>query len=126
MNVDMGQQARHSPLLVDIFHYSDVSSADTSPSAGQNTNQDISRGSEQPMQWHSDVNDPYVNCSEGKESMEWQEGGGPLDNVSVLGPQNDNYGNKDMDMEEEELQLADDDLTIDVFSFPHTFFFISH
>ena len=24
--------------------------------------------------------------------MEWQEGGGPLDNVSV---QNDNYGNKD-------------------------------
>ena len=44
------------------------------------------------MQWHSDVNDPYVNCSEGVESMEWQEGGGPLDNVSV---QNDNYGNKD-------------------------------
>ena len=53
------------------------------------------------MQWHSDVNDPYVNCSEGVESMEWQEGGGPLDNVSVLGPQNDNYCNKDMEMEEE-------------------------
>ena len=43
------------------------------------------------MQWHSDVNDPYVNCSEGVQSMEWQEGGGgPLDNVSVLGPQNNN------------------------------------
>ena len=57
--------------------------------------------------------------------MGWQEGDGPLDNVSVLGPQNDNYGNKDMEMEEEEEeepQLADDDLTIDVFNFPHTFF----
>ena len=33
--------------------------------------------------------------------MEWQEGGGgPLDNVSVLGPQNDR--NKDIEMEEEE------------------------
>ena len=104
-----------------MCHYSDVSSADTSPNAGQNTNQDISQGSEQPMQWHSDVNDPYVSCSEGVESMEWQEGGGPLDNVSVLGPQNDNYGKKDVDMEEEEPQLADDDLTIDVFNFPHTF-----
>ena len=57
----MGQ---HSPLLVDMCHYSDVSSADTSPNAGQNTNQDISQGSEQPMQWDSDVNDPFVNCSE--------------------------------------------------------------
>ena len=81
------------------------------------------------MQWHSDVNDPYVNCSEGVESMGWQEGDGPLDNVSVLGPQNDNYGNKDMEMEEEEEagepQLADDDLTIDVFNFPHTFFYLT-
>ena len=120
MNVDMGQQATHSPLLVDMCHYSDVSSADTSLNAGQNTNEDISQGSEQPMQWHSDVN-PHVNCSEGVESMEWQEVGGPLDNVSV---QNDNYGNKDMEMEEEEEepQLADDDFTIDVFNFPHTFF----
>ena len=25
MDVDMGQQARHSPLLVDMSHYSDVS-----------------------------------------------------------------------------------------------------
>ena len=124
MDVDMGQQARHSPFLVDMCHYSDVSSADTSSSAGQNTNQDISQGSEQPMQWHSDVNDPYVNCSEGVESMEWQEGGGPLDNLSV---QNDNYGNKDMEMEEEEEepQLADDDLTIDFFNFPHTFFHLT-
>ena len=54
------------------------------------------------MQWHSDVNDPHVNCSEGVQSMEWQEGGGPLDNVSVMGPQNDNYRNKDIEMEEEE------------------------
>ena len=57
--------------------------------------------------------------------MEWQEEGGPLDNVSVLGPQNDNYGNKDMEMEEEEPQLADDDLTIRFSIFP-TYFFISH
>ena len=28
--------------------------------------------------------------------MEWQEGGGPHENVSVLGPQNANYGHKDM------------------------------
>ena len=120
MDVDMGQQATHSPLLVDMCHYSDVSSADPSPNAGQNTNEDICQGSEQPMQWHSDVNDPHINCSEG---MEWQEGGGPLDNVSVLGPQNDNYGTKDMEMEEEEEepQLEDNDLTIDVFNFPHTF-----
>ena len=45
--------------------------------------------------------------------MEWQEGGGgPLDNVSVLGPQNDNFRNKDIEMkeeEEEEPQLGDDD-----------------
>ena len=60
MDVDMGQQATHSPLLVDMCHYSDVSSVDTSPNAGQNTNENISQGSEQPMQWHSDVNDPYV------------------------------------------------------------------
>ena len=126
MNVDMGLQATHSPLLVDMCSYSNVSSADNSPNAGQNTNEDISQGSEQPMQWHSDVNDPYVNCSEGVESMEWQEGGGPLDNVSVLGPRNDNHGNKDMKMEkEEEPQLADDDLTIDVFNFPHTFFHLT-
>ena len=123
MDVNMGQAARHSPLLADTCHYSDVSSADTSSSSGQNTNEDISQGSEQPMQWHSDVNDPYVNCSEGVESMEWQEGGGPLDNVSV---QNDNNGNKDMEMEEEEEpQLADDDSTFDVFNFPHTFFHLT-
>ena len=41
MDVDMGQQATHSPLLVNMCHYSDVSSADTSPNAGQNTNEDI-------------------------------------------------------------------------------------
>ena len=127
MDVDMGQAARHSPLLVDMCHYSDVSSADTSPSSGQNNNEQINQGSEQHMQLHSDVNDPYVNCSEGVQSMEWQEGGGPLDNVSVLGPQNDNYRNKDIEMEEEEEepQLGDDDLTIDVFNFPHTFFHLT-
>ena len=128
MDVDMGQAARHSPLLVDMCHYSDVSSADTSPSSGQNNNEQIKQGSEQHMQWHSDVNDPYVNCSEGVQSMEWQEGDGPLDNVSVLGPQNDNYRNKDIEMEEEEEeepQLGDDDLTIDVFNFPHTFFHLT-
>ena len=77
------------------------------------------KSSEQPMEWHSDVNDPNLNCSEGVESMEWQEGGGPQDNVSVLGPQNDNYGNKDIEMEEEEEpQLADDDL---MFSISPTF-----
>ena len=100
MDVDMGQPARHSPLLVDMCHYSDTS-ADTSPSSSQNNNEQINQGSEQHMQWHSDVYDPYVNCSEGVQSMEWQ-GGGPLDNVSVLGPQNDNYRNKDIEMEEEE------------------------
>ena len=62
--------------------------------------------------------------------MEWQEGGGgPLDNVSVMGPQNDNFRNKDIEMEEEEEeeepQLGDDDLTIDVLiSLIH--FFIYH
>ena len=64
MDVDMGQAATHSPLLVDMCHYSDVSSADTSPNSGQNNNEQINQGSEQPMQWHSDVNDPYVNCSD--------------------------------------------------------------
>ena len=99
MDVDMGQAATHSSLLVDMCHYSDVSSADTSPNSGQNNNKQINQGSEQPMQWHSDVNDPHVNCSEGVQSMEWQEGGGgPLDNVSVLGPQNDNFRNKDIEM----------------------------
>ena len=123
MDVDMGQAATHSPLLVDMCHYSDVSSADTSPNSSQNNNEQINQGSEQPMQWHSDVNDPYVNCSEGVQSMVWQEGGGRLDNVSVLEPQNDNYRNKDIDMEEEEEpQLGADDLTIDVFNFSHTFF----
>ena len=39
-----------------------------------------------PMEWHSDVNDPHLNCSEGVESMEWREGGAPQDNVSVLEP----------------------------------------
>ena len=117
MDVDMGQQATH------LCGYSDVSSADTFPNTGQNTNREISQGSEQPMQWHRDVNDPHHNCIEREESMEWQEGSGPHDNVSILESQNDNYGNKDIEMEEEEEpQLADDDLTIDVFSFPHTFF----
>ena len=59
--------------------------------------------------------------------MEWQEGGGgPPDNVFVLGPQNDR--NKDIEMEEEEEeepQLGDDDLRIDVFNFPHTFFHLT-
>ena len=59
--------------------------------------------------------------------MEWQEGGGgPLDNVSVLGPQNDNFRNKDFEMEEEEEEpQLGDDLTIDVFNFPHTFFHLT-
>ena len=91
MDVDMGQQATH------LCGYSDVSSADTFPNTGQNTNGEISQGSEQPMEWHSDVNDPHLNCIEGEESMEWQEGGGPLDNVSVLESQKYNYGNKDRD-----------------------------
>ena len=129
MDVDVGQAVTHSPLLVDMCHYSDVSSADTSPNSGQNNNEQINQGSEQPMQWHSDVNVPYVNCSEGVQSMKWQEGGGgPLDNVSVLGPQNDNFRNKDIEMEEgeeEEPQLGDNDLTIDVFNFPHTFFHLT-
>ena len=127
MDVDMGQAATHSPLLVDMCHHSDVSSADTSPNSGQNNNEQINQGSEQPMQWHSDVNDQYVNCSERVQSMEWQIGGGPVDNVSVLGPQNDNYRNKDIEMEEEEEepQLEDDDLTIDVFNFLHTFFYLT-
>ena len=78
------------------------------------------------MQWHSDVNDPHLNCSEGVESVEWQEGGGPQDNVSVMEPQNDNYGNKDIEMEKkEEPQQADDYLIIDVFNFPHTFFHLT-
>ena len=80
------------------------------------------------MQWHSDVDDPYVNCSEGVQNMEWQEGGGgPLDNVSVMGPQNENFRNKNIEMEEEEeeTQLGDDDLTIDVFNFPHTSFHLT-
>ena len=40
----------------------------------------------------------------------------------MLEPQNVNYGHKDIEMEEEEEdpQLADDDLTIDVFNFPQT------
>ena len=77
------------------------------------------------MEWHYHVNDPpHVNCSEGIEGMEWQEGDGPHEHVSVLGPQNVNYGHKDIEMEEEEEepQLADDDLTINVFNFPQTFF----
>ena len=120
MDVDMGKQAIH------LWHYSDVSSADTFLNTGKNTNGEISQESEQPMEWHSDVNDPHLNCSEGVESMEWQEGGGPQDNVSVLEPQNDNDGNKDIEMvKEEEPQLADDDLTIDVFNFPHTFFHLT-
>ena len=55
MDVDMGQAATHSPLLVDMCHYSDVSSADTSPNSGQNNNEQINQGSEQPMQWHSEL-----------------------------------------------------------------------
>ena len=120
MNVDMGQQATH------MCAYSDISSADTSPNTCHNTNGEISQSSEQPMEWYSDVNDPHLNCIEGVEIMEWQEEGGPQDNVSVLGPQNDNYGNKDIEMkEEEEPQLADDDLSIDVFNFPQTFFHLT-
>ena len=80
MDVDMGQQATH------LCGYSHVSSADTFSNTGQNTNGEINQGSEQPMEWYSDVNDSHLNCSERVESMEWQEGGGPQDNVSVLGP----------------------------------------
>ena len=113
----MEQQATH------MCGYSNISSADTSPNTCHKTSWEISQSSEQSMEWHSDVNDPHLNCREGVGSMEWQEGGGPQDNVSVLGPQNENYGNKDIEMEEEEEpQLADDDLTIDVFKIPHTFF----
>ena len=57
--------------------------------------------------------------------MEWQEGGGPHENISVLGPQNVNYGHMEIEEEEEEPQLADDDLTIDVFNFPQTFFHLT-
>ena len=39
----------------------------------------------------------------------------------MLGPKNENYGNKDMEMEEEE----EDDMTIDVFNFPHTLFHLT-
>ena len=118
MDVDMGQQATH------LCGYSDVSSVDTFPNTGQNTNGEISQGSEQPMEWHSDINHAHLNCSEEVESMAWQEGGGPQDNVSIWEPQNDNYGNKDIEMEEEEEpQLADDDLTVDVFNFPPPPFF---
>ena len=42
MDVDMGQQATH------LCGYSDVSSADTFPNTGQNTNGEI--GSKQPME----------------------------------------------------------------------------
>ena len=120
MDVDMGQQAIH------MCGYSDVSSTGISLNTCLNTNGEISQGLEQPMEWHCDVNDPHFNSSEGVGSMEWQQGGGPQDNVSVLGPQNDNYGNKDIEMEEEEEpQLADDNLTIDVFNFPHTFFHLT-
>ena len=97
MDVDMEQQATH------LCGYSDVSSADTFPNTGQNTNGEIGQGSEQPMEWHSDVNDPHLNYSEGVESMKWQEGGGPQDNVSVLEPQSDNrqlleYCHSDVDI----------------------------
>ena len=116
MDVDTGQQDTLSPSLGNMCG---VSTADTSLTG------EITQGSEQPMEWHCHVNDPpHVNCSEGIEGMEWQEGGGPHENVSVLGPQNVNYGHRDIEMEEEEEepQLADDDLTIDVFNFPQTFF----
>ena len=107
--------------------YSDVSSADTFSNTGQNTNGEIGQSSEQPMEWHSDVNDSHLNSSEGVKNMEWQQGGGPQDNVSVLGPQNENYGNKyiEIEEEEEEPQLADDDLTIVVFNFPNKFFHLT-
>ena len=58
--------------------------------------------------------------------MDWQDGGGPLDNASfVPGPQHYKYGKKDIDMEKEEPQLGEDILTIDVFNFPHTFFHLT-
>ena len=41
--------------------------------------------------WYG-VNDSHLNFSEGVKSMEWQQEGGPQDNISVLEPQNDNYG----------------------------------
>ena len=119
MDVDTGQQDTLSPSLGNMCG---VSTADTSLTG------EITQGSEQPMEWHCHVNvPPHVNCSEGIEGMEWQAGGGPHENVSVLGPQNVNYGHKDLEMEEEEEepQLADDDLTIDVFNFPQTFFHLT-
>ena len=64
IDVDMGQQATH------MCGYSDVSSVDTFPNTGQNTNGEISQSSEQPMEWHRDVNDPHLNSSEGVKSME--------------------------------------------------------
>ena len=79
MDVDTGQQDTLSPSLGNMCG---VSTADTSLTG------EIKQGSEQPMEWHCHVNDsPHVHCSEGIESMEWQEGGGPHENVSVLGPQ---------------------------------------
>ena len=86
MDVDTGQQDTLSPSLGNMCG---VSTADTSFTG------EITQGSEQPMKWHHHVNDPpHVNCSEGIEGMEWQERGGPHENVSVLGPQNINYGHK--------------------------------
>ena len=108
MEVDTGQQDTLSPSLGNMCG---ISTADTSLTG------EIKQGSEQPLEWHCHVNDPPP------QGMEWQEGGGLHENVSVLGPQNVNYGHKDIEMEEEEEepQLADDDLTINVFNFPQTF-----
>ena len=46
VDVDMGQAATHLPLLVDMCHYSDVSSVDTSPISGQNNNEQINQASD--------------------------------------------------------------------------------
>ena len=122
MNVDTGQQDTLSPSLGNMCGVSATATADTSLTG------EITQGSEQSMERHCHVNDPpHVNCSEEIEGMKWQEGSGPYENISVLRPQNVNYGHKDIEMEEEEEepQLADDNLTIDIFNFPHTFFHLT-
>ena len=75
MNVDTGQQDTLSPLLGNMCGVSTAATADTSLTG---------------------------EITQGIEGMEWQEGSGPHENVSVLGPQNVNYGHKDIEMEEEE------------------------
>ena len=67
MDVDMAQETTHLPLLVDMCHHSDISSEESFPNPGQNNNRESNDGSEQAIEWHRDVNNPYVNYSEGVE-----------------------------------------------------------